>query len=136
GGWGWRRSEPLAPDRDRDAVPVDLDHQTGGTRSLAVAGAPRHLGPLLLGAQGGRLERLLDPSRVGRRTDELGRLQDPPVEWHGGRDALDVELVQGTQHAQPGALAILSPHDELREERIVVSGHPAPFAEPAVDADE
>ena len=58
------------------------------------------------------------------------------MEGDRGRDAVDVELVQGPEHATARRFAILAPRDQLGEQRVVVAHDPAALGETRVEADE
>ena len=83
-----------------------------------------------------RRQRLFHPLRVGGPFPEVLGLEHPTVEGDGGGDALDVELVQGPEHPAACGLAVLAPHDQLGEQRVVVADHATAFAEPRVESDE
>src|SRR5207247_550363 len=59
-----------------------------------------------------KLVRLDDPG-ARRALDEAGVAEQRLVEAHKRRDALDDHLVERTQHAQPGTLAVGVPDAEL-----------------------
>src|SRR4029079_18996093 len=55
-----------------------------------------------------------------------------PVEAEQRLNALDLELVEGAQHARAGPLPVGVPHTELRDERVVEAGDLAPLDDPGI----
>ena len=121
-------ADELVRQRDLDAAARDLDDDRGAGRrpgGLAELARPRLDRVVVLG---------LDPAGVDReRVVALGRergvAHDVAVEGQHGRQAGDLELVEGAARALEGVLAARARDDELREQRVegardlVAGGH-------------
>src|SRR5512133_2564944 len=79
-----------------------------------------------------KLLRLHDPVACLAR-GEAWTPQEGLVEPDERLHTLDLELVQGPQHARASALPVCVPDAELGDERIVESGDLAAFDDPGVD---
>src|SRR5207249_10109702 len=66
---------------------------------------------------------------------ELRVVHHPEVKRLGRRDADDRELAQGAPHALECHGARLSPHDELRDERVVMQCDLVALLDPTIPAD-
>src|SRR5918996_5761895 len=122
----------VAPHSHGDAAATHLDHDRRGPR-LRV---PPRLGRLVGSRELAGRQGPLDPLRVVTGLAERQRLQDPPVEGDGRGDALDLELVEGAEHAPPGGLTVGGPRQELGEQGVVVARDGDALGHAGVDADE
>src|ERR687885_859145 len=78
---------------------------------------------------------LREEARRDAAPQELLVFEDRQVQREGRLHAGDGELVQGPKAAAYGGLAVAGVHDELREQRVVVRGHPVAGVEVRVDPD-